>query len=260
MNQALHLADTSDPAAASFAQEFEQLPILTHVETDRFCDRCGYNLRLVPIRREPRTDVPFCRCPECGKFHAANDVSTSGRLWLYRISRILLLLWLTASWGAAAIIVIAQVGIITLMFDQARMWMLYGAPHVPAEAKIAVVGTAIVLSLLLGLLTSSICAVGFSHWKWWSFLLAAVIWPTLAVLMVWLYMINNMRNQIDAALPFVWLLTGANVIGGIIGIFAGRPLARTMVRALIPPAVWPVLSYLWTIDGKPAPTGEIGSR
>jgi hypothetical protein len=257
MNRSPYL--TPDSTADDYAEQFQQLPVLTNVEIDRFCDGCGYNLRLQPVRRDPRTAVPLCRCPECGRFHAAGDLSTAGRLWLYRATRVLLLLWLMAAWGAATCFVLLQVGIVTLMFDQARLWMLFGARGVPTEAKAAVVGTAVVLSLLLGFLTSSICAVGFSHWKWWSFLIAAATWPTLAMLMVWLYMINNMRNQIDQGLPYVWLLLVANVVGGLIGIVAGRPFARTMVRALLPHSVWPVLSYLWTIDGKPAPAGEVSS-
>jgi len=45
-------------------------------------------------------------------------------------------------------------------------------------------------------------------------------------------------------------------VGGLAGIVAGRPTARLMIMTLLPPSVWPILAYVWTVDGKKVPTGR----
>jgi hypothetical protein len=229
-------------SADSFDIIFEQINPIASVETDRYCDGCGYNLRLQPVRRDPRTRIPLTRCPECGMFHAAGETATAGKLWLYRVARILLLLWVTAGWCAAGMFVIVQAGI---SFSLAE----YVAPTFQAsDVRLTVI--AAVVSLLLGLVASMICRVAFIHWKWWSFVLASFLWPTIAAFTVYFYMGSTTPMRDVTTLICIVGLALAQAVGGLIGVLVGRPLARAMIVALVPPSARHALDYLWEVDGK----------
>lgn len=78
--------------------ETEQPPVpppkrAAHLETDVFCERCGYNLHGQPVERDPRLGLMVCRCPECGGWHAAGRGITSASLWLARLATLVLFLW-----------------------------------------------------------------------------------------------------------------------------------------------------------------------
>ena len=64
-----------------------------HLETDTFCDGCGYNLHGQPVARDPRLGLLVCRCPECGGWHAAGKGTTAASLWLSRVGTLALGLW-----------------------------------------------------------------------------------------------------------------------------------------------------------------------
>jgi hypothetical protein len=230
----------------SFEHVFENTPPTASVETDRYCDGCGYNLRLQPVRRDPRTKIPMARCPECGMFHAAGEGTTAGKLWLYRASRILLLLWVVVGWSSAGLIVMIQAGI---SYSAAEMIGL--TFH---ERNVRMIILAATASLLLGLVAAMICRVAFVHWKWWSFVLASLLWPTLAAFSVWFYMGLDTSPRHVNALICVIGLAGVQTVGGLLGVVVGRPLARAMIVALVPPSARPVLDYLWKIDGRDMPT------
>jgi hypothetical protein len=63
------------------------------LETDHFCEQCGYNLHGQPVSRDPRTQIVICRCPECGRFAAAGKDGTAGSLWLSRFAATVLVAW-----------------------------------------------------------------------------------------------------------------------------------------------------------------------
>jgi len=90
--------------------EFDAQPAVARVETDRFCDTCGYNLRTQPVRRDARTDLLLCRCPECGRVHPAHDTVTAGHVWLKRLGSLLLFVWILVVLGAGVALFAAQVG------------------------------------------------------------------------------------------------------------------------------------------------------
>jgi hypothetical protein len=55
--------------------------------------------------------------------------------------------------------------------------------------------------------------------------------------------------------------TAVQSLGVVLGIFLGRPIARTLVRMLIPPKPRQALTFLWTIDGKtPSINSGIATR
>lgn len=64
------------------------------LETDLFCEHCGYNLHGQGVIRDERLGIMVCRCPECGRFHPAAYRTTAPSLWLGRLASGLLLLWI----------------------------------------------------------------------------------------------------------------------------------------------------------------------
>jgi len=55
------------------ARETELGPVIGHVQTDTFCEGCGYNLHTQAVVREARLGILICRCPECGAACKAAD-------------------------------------------------------------------------------------------------------------------------------------------------------------------------------------------
>ena len=64
-----------------------------HVETDTYCDGCAYNLHGQTVTRDERLGILVCRCPECGKWHAAGRETSAAREWQRRLGVGLLQVW-----------------------------------------------------------------------------------------------------------------------------------------------------------------------
>ncbi len=64
-----------------------------HVETDTYCDGCAYNLHGQTVTRDERLGILVCRCPECGKWHAAGRETSATRDWQRRLGVGLLAGW-----------------------------------------------------------------------------------------------------------------------------------------------------------------------
>jgi hypothetical protein len=100
--------ENSLPEAAPDGLRSEFLPPVAYIETDRYCEHCGYNLRTQPVVREPHTQFLVARCPECGRFHPAAEHTSAGRLWLRRLATLLLFLWIVVVAHAGAGVLLAQ--------------------------------------------------------------------------------------------------------------------------------------------------------
>jgi hypothetical protein len=68
-------------------ERFEQL------QTDAFCEHCGYNLHGQRIDRDERLGILVCRCPECGRYHPAAPRVSAASPWITRLGTALLLVW-----------------------------------------------------------------------------------------------------------------------------------------------------------------------
>jgi hypothetical protein len=64
------------------------------MEADAFCETCGYNLHGQPVARDERLGLMLCRCPECGRYHAAGKATTAASLWLSRLAAALMGVWI----------------------------------------------------------------------------------------------------------------------------------------------------------------------
>ncbi|MEM7809580.1 MAG: hypothetical protein AAF561_15835 [Planctomycetota bacterium] len=83
-------ADVLDEARPLHATEK-----LAVVETDVFCS-CGYNLHGQRTQVDERLGFVTVRCPECGKWHPANQYATSNSVWLRRFATFVLFCWVLA--------------------------------------------------------------------------------------------------------------------------------------------------------------------
>jgi len=121
---------------AELLLEFDRQPAVAYIETDRFCDGCGYNLRTQPVRREPRTDLLVSRCPECGRFQPARDGTTAGRVWLRRLGTLLLLVWIMTVLGTGFGLAAAQVGLTLVPLEELTVYrrVTIPAPNSPTSA------------------------------------------------------------------------------------------------------------------------------
>ena len=99
---------TSIESGASL--DFEHWPAIAQVQTDRFCDHCGYNLHTQAIRREPRTQVLMIRCPECGRFHPASEAGVRLAVWSRRLASVAIVLWVLCVISLALTVGGTQVG------------------------------------------------------------------------------------------------------------------------------------------------------
>lgn len=87
------------PAADRPLARFQQM------EVDAFCDGCGYNLHGQRVERDPRLDLSVCRCPECGRWHAAGKGTSASSVWLSRLG-----VFLIAGWGLAVLGAVLALG------------------------------------------------------------------------------------------------------------------------------------------------------
>ncbi|MCH9033923.1 MAG: hypothetical protein IID42_05400 [Planctomycetes bacterium] len=126
------------------AQVSVQDRTLACVESDRFCNRCGYNLRTLPIRRDDRTKILLVRCTECGQYQPANDLAAVTRPWLHRVSAFFLILWIVFLVAVYVHLGIAQGAVMYGTLDVLTGWVAADSFAHPARMPtIAVDGTVV---------------------------------------------------------------------------------------------------------------------
>jgi len=103
----------ASPAPAQRAAKSPEIegPVVAHLEGDRCCPACGFNLVGSPVRREPVYGLHLLRCPECGRACPVDEHPRIER-WTSRLTALLAALWLLG-------LTLATVGVGSLM--------LYGA-------------------------------------------------------------------------------------------------------------------------------------
>ena len=248
---------------------FEQLEALAHVEVDRFCASCGYNLRGQPVRRESNTQLLLCRCPECGTFAPANDTSVQFDPWKRRGAKLLWGLWVLFCVyllvGAGGAMTAAMVGIMEELDQTHRRWEMT-SPHSPEQMQALAqrlerqreqVRAAGVLAVpAIGLIAGMIWPIIFPHWRRWGYHLLAVGLPLLAagILFIILKLGGPSVQQEDRWLMRIMPL--GLIAAGVIGIALARPLARGLLTLVLPPRMRAAFSYLWMIDGKKPPSAK----
>lgn len=110
-NSPAGITNTDFPATDNEPFNFESCEQVAVVEIDRYCHHCGYNLRMSPVRRDPRTEILLARCPECGRFASAADSTSAARPWLKLLIGFLFVAWLLILAGLVVGAGLAQGGL-----------------------------------------------------------------------------------------------------------------------------------------------------
>jgi len=241
------------------------------IELDRFCEKCGYNLRTLPVYRDERTGIPVVRCTECGQFQSANDAATAFRPWLHRLTSLVIGVWVLCMIGIFFWLGIAEgamsyatldemthragtqvqrIGTMTIRtgIGTGPMQVWSDMPDHDLFVSCMMIGS-FCLAFVVGLLASVLCP----HWR--RVVGAAVaagmaLVAGVVIAVTWDY---EAPNLLTWGLPYIAGHTGMQILGGVIGAAYGRPITRGIVRVFLPPSVRPRLAYLWLTDGKEVP-------
>ncbi len=245
----------------------ESWPHVAYIETDRFCTDCGYNLRNQKVLRHSELHILLCRCPECGKHHAASDSTTIGSLWTRRFARMGLALWvLTLVIVGLAMCFVETVVMIGTLEEMTRYNYQVGGIGTPTRVLrdlntehfvfFSFLG---LLSLINGVLMGGGAATFCYHWRRSRYLLLVLVTallPSLITVAIWQ---TQTPHLLEIGLKTVATHAALFLAGGTFGALWGRSIARLVVRAILPSKYWQALSDLWLVDNKKMPPPkEIG--
>ena len=249
--------------------ETESAPVVGHVQVDAFCEECGYNLHTQPVRRDARLGILICRCPECGRFTAAANLTPVRQVWLNRLGFGMLVSWVLFLLGLFALLTLFH-GLMATGFVQqavqfenvaptsaAGIWRYHYIPR-PAPATSGEVSqyrfqkTVMVLTtVLLGAVAGGVVSVCMWYVRGIRRLLAFAP-ALLGVGISFLGWTNDpsasLVQDIVRRQSTICLLL--ETLGVVLGLYLGRPFARAALSMLLPPKPRQHLSFLWTTDGK----------
>jgi len=254
---------------------------------DRVCLACGYNLIGRPVVREPHHGLLVVQCPECGTYDAVTAQPAAGRIGP-KVVGLLVALWLLlliGAWlGTAAMLFgMTLAGSEQLVEGAGRdLNRLHddafaeGAPgsfanwfrqQDPAALREQLGGLRLRNLRIHVLFALPVVAIGAA----WSCLL---LWRGRWSLLAWSLVLVGTGSAFaaativarghapawprDAAIsllgaPAAALTTALLWLQLAVGMTIGRPLARLVVRLLLPPAMCASLHALWTCDGRTPP-------
>jgi len=269
------------PATDTDHDERTDAPSLVgRVETDRFCVGCGYNLHTQGVWRDPATQLLVCRCPECGRFDAVGGTVTAGQLWLHRIGLPLLFVWIIIVIGLPVGLLFGHGALVVETLEELTRYQPASTAPAPTtqmtlpsgqviayQANVPwtrqprgdfpyrrlVIATLLVVAGQLGFCLVAWVAVVAHHWRRWGYWILASLPPLGVGGLVWYIWAHDFPLLRDWATPYVVGLTLANVVGGALGVYLGRPAMRLVLRLTLPPRIRQTLAFLWIADGKPPP-------
>ena len=265
--------------------EFDQQPAVARIECDRFCDGCGYNLHTQVVRRDTRTQLLLCRCPECGRIHAVRDNVTAGRVWLQRLGTLALFVWMLVVVVGGFSLGAGQVGVTIGTLEELTTYRPTSMPvttgpspttiTISRPGRVAYSGggntiwqrqvreeidyygafMALMLGLAfaLGFALAVLMTVTMHHWPRGGYLVPVVCVPVLAGAIAWYAWSSDYAHLRGWAAWYVVLDGGANLLGGLVGVLVGRPFARLLATLILPPRLRQVAAFLWLADGKLPP-------
>jgi len=261
--------------ASDAVREFDALPALGRLETDRFCDGCGYNLIMQAVRRDALTQLALCRCPECGRFHAVQDGTTAGRVWLRRLGTLAATAWVVGVLMTGLALALCQFGITIATFEELttyRQVPTTAAIYNPGSGRGMAVNTpwqravreefegyGLMMAFVYlgvgatGFVLALLMAVAMHHWHRLGYLaVTLVVAAGAAALATYAWVQDYPFLQVWAT-RYAAALAAVHVLGGVAGAFGGRPLARLAATLVLPPKPRQALAFLWLADKKPPP-------
>jgi len=257
-------------------------PTLGRVEIDRYCDGCHYNLITQAVRLDERTGLLMARCPECGRFHAANRYTTAVSQWTRRMAPILFGLWILLLVSLYFGIAFGSGGITGAFIDSlinfkyirtstdpsTPVLMQLTLRDVPKDEYWVIMCWSLFGQISLGLISGIGMTVVFPHWRRSGYVLVALITTFLVSLTLYIGWCLFLHGGIQDQDMRLWLLRYIGLFQilflctCLIGILFGRAIARLSVRVFLPSTLRTPFIYLWMVDEKeppatiPAPRGE----
>jgi hypothetical protein len=110
------------------------------------------------------------------------------------------------------------------------------------------------LSLAWGFLGGFLAVVAIPHWRHWMYLTLILSLPMIALGIGCLAeRYGGPSSLLEKGIIYLSTFTALNMMAGLAMIWLGRPLARVLVRSLLPAYIRSARSYLWLSDGKLLP-------
>ncbi len=224
-----------------------------HVQVDSFCAHCHYNLFSQVVSRDQRLGILVCRCPECGRFSAAGNMTTASQKFTQRLATGALVLYI----GFLLAVVIAS-GALFWASQASYLDDTFNDRHaVNAEMQnpvwVELAGGAIVGAALGGFF-ATFCW----HWRRGVRYLATML-PLLIVPIAWnawrafAYTPVTKPRFADWGWTVLATVAGIQMVSILAGEILGRPIARIALQVLLPVRLLPYLSFLWSVDGRSVP-------
>jgi hypothetical protein len=249
--------------------ETEGAQVVGHVQADAFCEGCGYNLHTQVVTRDERLGILICRCPECGRFTAAASLTPVRHVWLNRLGFGLLMFWILFLLGLFVLLSIFH-GVMANGFvhtsvqfqniaprANARVWRYYYVERTPPldrdEASRERFERAVLLlvSVLLGAIAGGLVSVCMWHvHDWRRFVAFAPAFLGVGITFLGWSNDPSARQVQGIVREQIALCLALELIGVLVGLRLGRPLARAALSIILPPKPRQHLAFLWTTDGK----------
>lgn len=254
--------------------------VIGTIQTDTFCEGCGYNLHTQAVSRDERLGILITRCPECGRFAAVGQTTTAARAWLNRLATILLTVWV---FGLLIVFGLCSLFLGLLSFGHMEVMTDYKQVSAPVPTTLPSGVTTYVGQYKFQYEVKKIPAnddeqQASQRWAqfWFTFFTIFVAW---IVGMMFSSLLWHCKGPLRllAFLPallgcgiaaMIWISTpetvrirpwGVMQIGEFflidlvtiaIALLLGRRFARVLVRVLVPPRARQHLAFLWIVDGK----------
>lgn len=224
------------------------------VESDRYCDECGFNLRGQNVFRDGATRLLLVQCSECARLHPANSLTTNARgSWFRRLSGALLLVWVVA-----LLLMLFIAGVIEAAMQIATTEVLdltQPVSNVPELASRHSLDLSLFafMSFAIPAACMTLLSVAAHHWRWWGAVLAAIALPLIPAAIVHQGAHHSFPDSAHRMLPYFLAHTTIQIAGGVAGATLGRPLVRVLATLFVPPRARQALGFLWLADGKPPP-------
>lgn len=256
-------------------------PVIGQIQTDTFCEGCGYNLHAQAVMRDERLGILVSRCPECGRFAPAGHSTTAARLWLSRVLTLCLGVWVLVVLGLFALCTLFMGMTAYGHLQNDVRWRqvarpLSGSPSyeyyvfTPAPGDAAALQNQqferwamAMLAAGLGLFAGMLFSVLLWHLRWpWR----ALAWvpPLVGCGVAALGWANDPAAVHLQAWGLRWIAAywAIECVGVGVGLLLGRPVVRGLLRVLVPPRPRQHLAFLWLVDGRqpPAPRDRYEPR
>lgn len=228
--------------------------VVSRLDSDRFCDHCGFNMRTLAVVRDPGTQLLVIRCTECGRHHAAAHTPPVVSVLVRRVAPLLTLLWVAALLGLTAFLMLIQTVPQVVIHEHFKARQVSGAWEFTLPPQIVTRMT--ILSIVSGgiaLAAVTLYTCACHHWRRWGYVLLAIAVALFPLALGYRAWMDDAPYLWPRAQPYVLTLTAASLTGALAGAFLGRVLVRFMATLLLPPRLRSTLAHLWLADGKNPP-------